>query len=54
MDVEDRPTIELDPARSRPTATTPATVTGDTPAAETSAIVACDFFVAVTVTFRLL
>ncbi len=38
MEVEDRPTTGADLARSGPTATTPATVTGDNPAAETSVI----------------
>jgi len=38
MEVEDRLTMGPDPARSGPTATAPATVTGDNPAAETSVI----------------
>lgn len=38
MDVENRPTTGPDSARFGPTTTTPATVTGDTPAAETSVI----------------
>lgn len=38
MEVEDRPTMGPDLARSGPTATMPATVTGDNPAAETSVI----------------
>ena len=38
MEVEDRPTTRPDLAQPEPIATTPATVTGDTPAAETSVI----------------
>jgi transposase len=38
MEVEDRPTTESESARSGPTERTPATVTGENPAAETSVI----------------